>query len=89
LNLACAGPLCPKSKLDLKIESPFTITKLVGDNAFEVDLLFNYGVHKVFNISKLKRYFRDESFPGRTPPNPPADMTHASGPEYVIHDILT
>ncbi len=77
-----------KSKLDLKFEGPFTITKLVGDNAYEVDLPVRYGVHIIFNISRLKRYFPDESFPGQTPPKPPADMTHASGPEYVIHDIL-
>ena len=80
--------LRPKSKLDLKFEGPFTITKLVGDNAFEVDLPVRYGVHNVFNITKLKRYYPDESFPGRTPPKPPVDMSHASGPEYVIHDIL-
>jgi hypothetical protein len=80
--------LRPKSKLDLKFEGPFTITKLVGDNAYEVDLPVRYGVHNVFNISKLKRYYPDESFPGRTPPKPPVDMSHASGPEYVIHDIL-
>jgi hypothetical protein len=80
--------LRPKSKLDLKFEGPFTITKLVGDNAYEVDLPVRYGVHNVFNISKLKRYFLDESFPGRTSAKPTVDMTHAAGPKYVIHDIV-
>jgi hypothetical protein len=61
--------LRPKSKLDLKFEGPFTITKLVGDNAYEFDLPVRYGINNVFNISKLKRYFSDESFPGWAPPN--------------------
>jgi hypothetical protein len=68
--------LRPKFKLDLKFKGPFTIKKLVGDNAYEVDLPVCYGVHNVFNISKLKRYFPDESFPGRTPPKLPENMTH-------------
>jgi hypothetical protein len=80
--------LRPKSNLELKFEGPFTIKKLVGDNAYEVDLPVRYGAHNVFNISKLKHYFPDESFPGRTQNKSPVDMTHASGPEYVIHDIL-
>ncbi len=43
--------LRPKSKLDLKFEGPFTLTKLVGDNAYEVDLHVRYGAHNVFNSS--------------------------------------
>jgi hypothetical protein len=39
--------LRPKSKLDLKFEGPFTITKLVGDNAHEFDLPVRYGVLNV------------------------------------------
>jgi hypothetical protein len=62
--------------------------KLVGDNAYEVDLPVRYGNHDVFNISKLNRYFPDESFPGRTPPKQTAEMTLTSRPKYVIHDIL-
>ena len=45
------------SKLFLKFEGPHKITKLAGDNAYEVDLPVGYDVHKVVNISKLKRYF--------------------------------
>jgi hypothetical protein len=66
----------PKSALDSKCKGLFTITKLLGDNAYEVNLPFRYGVYYVLNISKFKRNFPDESLPGQTPPKPPQDMTH-------------
>jgi len=35
------------------IHGPFQILKKINDNAYQLDLLFEYGVHSTFNISDL------------------------------------
>jgi hypothetical protein len=36
---------------------PYTITKVVGDNAFELDIPPFLGFHPVFNVDRLRPYF--------------------------------
>ena len=36
---------------------PYTITKAVGDNAFELNILPFLGLHLVFNVDHLRPYF--------------------------------
>ena len=37
---------------------PYTITKAVGDNAFELSIPPFLGLHQVFNVDHLRPYFR-------------------------------
>ena len=36
---------------------PYTITKVVGDNAFELNIPPFLGLHLVFNVDRLRLYF--------------------------------
>ena len=36
---------------------PYTITKVVGDNAFELNIPPLFGLHLVFNVDRLQPYF--------------------------------
>ena len=78
----------PKSKLDLKYEGPFKIIKVINDNAYRLEIPIQFGVHNVFNITKLKRLNLNNSFPHRAPLKPSPDNTRHTGPETVIHKIL-
>jgi hypothetical protein len=49
-----AGPYC---KIHLLRYGPYTITKAVGDNAFELDIPPFLGLHRVFNVDRLQPYF--------------------------------
>ena len=43
-------------KLTFKFIGPFDIIRVVGPNAYELNLLPNMHLHPVFNISRLKQY---------------------------------
>ena len=43
-------------KLTFKYIGPFTVVRVVGPNAYELDLPANMSLHPVFNISRLKAY---------------------------------
>jgi hypothetical protein len=49
-----AGPYC---KIRLLRYGPYTITKVVGENAFELDIPPFLGLHPVFNVDYLRPYF--------------------------------
>ncbi len=45
------------SKLKPRFVGPYTIEKLVGNNAVKLKLPENSKVHDVFNVSLIKKYF--------------------------------
>ena len=49
-----AGPYC---KIHPLRYGPYTITKAIGDNAFELSIPQSLGRHLVFNVERLRPYF--------------------------------
>ena len=47
----------PNRKLRLLRYGPYTITKAIGDNAFELSIPPFLGLHPVFNVDCLQPYF--------------------------------
>ena len=47
----------PHRKLCLLLYGPYTITKVVGDNAFELSIPPFLGLYLVFNVDHLQPYF--------------------------------
>ena len=47
----------PHRKLHSLRYGPYTITKAVGDNAFELSIPPFLGMHLVFNVDRLRTYF--------------------------------
>jgi hypothetical protein len=47
----------PYIKIHSLLYGPYTITKAVGDNAFEIGILPFLGLHLVFNVDHLRPYF--------------------------------
>jgi hypothetical protein len=78
-------------KLTGKYIGPFTVTRVVGANAYELDLPANMHLHPVFNIGRLKQY-RDglASHPARTPPppRPLPEIRHEDGAEVFEVDRI-
>jgi hypothetical protein len=69
-------------KFTFKYIGPFAIKRIVGPNAYELDLPSNLEIHPVLNISRLKAY-RDGSLshPSRSQPHhrPPAELIREDG----------
>ncbi|MFZ3192018.1 MAG: DDE-type integrase/transposase/recombinase, partial [Moraxellaceae bacterium] len=79
-------------KFASKYIGPFTVKRVVGNNAYELDLPIQLQIHPVINISRLKVY-RDgmESFPSRPLPSsrPPPDVVEADGTSlWDVESIL-
>ena len=47
----------PHCKIFLLRYGPYTITKAVGNNAFELSIPLFLGLHPVFNVDRLRPYF--------------------------------
>jgi hypothetical protein len=47
----------PYQKLHIVFYSPFTITKALGDNDFELSIPPFLSLHLVFNVDLLQSYF--------------------------------
>jgi hypothetical protein len=69
-------------KFASKYIGPFKVKRVVGDNAYELDLPVQLQIHPVLNISRLKSY-KDGmiAFPSRPQPHarPPPDVIEADG----------
>ncbi|KAL1221229.1 hypothetical protein V5N11_022213 [Cardamine amara subsp. amara] len=50
-----------KSKLMPRVDGPFTITRRINDNAYQVDLQGKYTVSSSFNVSDLSPFIADEA----------------------------
>jgi len=46
-------PHLRKSKLSLRGDGPFQIIKKINNNAYQLDLLAEYGMHPTFNITNF------------------------------------
>ncbi|PKI37097.1 hypothetical protein CRG98_042531 [Punica granatum] len=47
-------------KLKPKADGPFRISKKIGENAYKVELLEDYGVSNTFNLSDLSPYIGED-----------------------------
>jgi hypothetical protein len=79
-------------KFAAKYIGPFKVKRVVGSNAYELDLPIQLQIHPVLNISRLKQY-RDgmSSFPSRPAPSPrPApEVVEADGTsKWEVESIL-
>ena len=79
-------------KLHSKYIGPFAITRVVGSNAYELDLPPTMRIHPVLNISRLKKYHDGSvTHPHRSLPNsrPPPECLNEDGREmYEAERIL-
>ena len=69
-------------KLFPKYIGPYTITKTIGDRAYELDLPNNMKIHNVFHISLLKEW------KGGTLPHPPPPIEIDGELEWEVEEIL-
>jgi hypothetical protein len=46
----------PSKKLNYKRTGPFTVSKIINKNAYELDLLSTMRNHNIFHVSLLNRY---------------------------------
>ncbi len=80
------------AKLTARFVGPFKVTRVINDNAYELELPPQLRIHNVQNISKLRRYRRSPAeFQGRPTPldRPPPDCVDpAGGEEYHVERIL-
>ena len=79
-------------KFSCKFIGPFSIKRVVNDNAYELDLPAPMRIHPVLNANRLRAY-RDgaSDFPSRPPMDarPPPEVILANGAEvYEVESIL-
>lgn len=79
-------------KLTYKYLGPFRVRRVVGANAYELDLPPTLGIHPVLNVSRLKPYLDGfVSHPDRPQPHhrPPPETVEADGSEvYEVKAII-
>ena len=78
--------LSPKAgtrKLFPRWLGPFTVTKVVNDVAYQIELPPSMKIHNVFHVSLLKPFHHD----GKTQP-PPPPVTLDGHLEYEVEDLL-
>ena len=75
----------PSKKFDYKLRGKFRISRLIGINAYELELPPSTGkIHLVFHISLLEPY-RENTIPGRKEPTPPPiDLEEQ---EYLVEKV--
>jgi hypothetical protein len=77
----------PSKKLDWKRLGPFSITKRIGTQAYQLALPNSMRIHPVFHVSLLEPYFAS-AIPGRTPLPPPPPVVIDSEEEFEVDQIL-
>jgi hypothetical protein len=76
----------PSKKLDDKRYGPFKIVKVIGPNAYQLQLPPSMRVHPVFNTVKLRPFFKD-TISGRNPPLRPPPIIKGDNPEWEVEYI--
>lgn len=76
----------PSKKLDDKRYGPFKIVKIIGPNAYQLQLPPSMKVHPVFNTVKLRPFIKDTIF-GRNPPPKPPPVIKGDNPEWEVEYI--
>jgi hypothetical protein len=79
------------AKLTSRFVGPFRITRVINDNAYELELPAQLRIHPVTNVSKLRRYKHSPpQFAGRPQPldRPPPSATDAAAEEWVVERII-
>ncbi len=73
-----------------KYIGPFTITKVISDVAYQLDLPETMKCHPVFHIDRLQPYndSNDTEFPGRMQANRPLPPVEAPAPELIVDCII-
>ena len=69
LNAKDIKTIRPSKKLDHKMRGKFKVKRLVGLNAYELELPPRSGKHLVFHISMLEPYHQN-TIPNRRSPTP-------------------
>ena len=79
-------------KLTYKYLGPFRVRRVVGANAYELDLPSTLGIHPVLNVSRLKPYLDGfTSHPDRPQPHhrpPPETVEEDGGEVYEVKAII-
>jgi hypothetical protein len=92
LQLAADAGAKRAAKLTARFVGPFAVTRVINDNAYELELPPQLRIHPVQNVSKLRRYVRSPArFAGRPVPQdrPPPDCVDPAGGEvYVVERLL-
>lgn len=90
LKLAGADKRTPK--FTYKYIGPFKIKRVIGANAYELDLPAQLQIHPVLNISRLKTYHDGQQlFPDRPAPEtrpPPEASTDGDASTFQVESIL-
>lgn len=79
------------AKFTYKYIGPFKITRVVNNNAYELDLPTQLQIHPVLNVSRLKAYHDGRvAFPlrNRADTRPPPATTSSDGDQYEVDSIL-
>ena len=77
----------PTKKLANKRDGPFTVTKVISKNAYQLKLPRRYNnVHPVFNVSKLLPYIEPQIPGQKSTPPPPIEVEGEV--EYEVEEIL-
>jgi hypothetical protein len=80
------------AKLTARFVGPFRVTRVINDNAYELELPPQLRIHPVQNVSKLRRYRHSPAeFDGRPVPadRPPPDCIDPAGDaEWHVERIL-
>lgn len=77
-----------KKLLD-KYLGPYSITQVISDVAYKLDLPIRFRIHPVFHISKLKRYVETNKFPDRKQVDRPAPVMKLDGKDaWYVERII-
>ena len=63
--------LGPCQKLNHKMHSRFTITRVIGSHAYKLEFLPKVGKHPVFDVSMTESYNVNQILGTRSPMSPP------------------
>ena len=79
----------PTKKLDDKWFGPFSVTKVISRNAYQLKLTASFRrVHPVFHVSNLRPFIPDPIPERRLPPPPKPTVANDGNEEYEVETIL-